>query len=406
MSSFIGEQSTDFRPHSIIRQEDEFVSRLYRSLRLKEFAVKILFETIKKLKKIGVSLEFITKSLSESIIQFSNGKKILTKSGFDCSTNVDLCNGLIANENFEEFKDMLSGNSLSQITAAMYLFTTNHIVFQHLMESDDTLKANITTKIKMYYSLPDSFSYENMKVIYNRSPMSFWLFPKAFYSMDSSKSSLLHSNLLDDANFFRSRDFSLRYNADDPYEKYDVLDCQELPRFKQQEFRGYCANSFHRNNKVALATSNMKVSKDTFWMNLMKTYHKQVISGPSSSCIQLYAFVFQTAKIIETPTVDDEIDLLFLCIADYYFLSHSISEILQTYIAETESLSASSYGNYSLDKNDLSYIKGICRAAGYSDTDSLFPTTQHMVGGGKSRKWRRCRKKCKRSCSRRSRRRN
>ena len=85
-----------------------------------------------------------------------------------------------------------------------------------------------------------------------------------------------------------------------------------------------------------------------------------MIAGPSGSTVFIYQNVFDISKILPK-NEDNEIMLLMAILADYTGFYHSTTEILQVYSEESKFTP-----KYTLDMDDVEYIRGLMQKVGLS----------------------------------------
>jgi hypothetical protein len=327
----------DFRPPKIKEEQDKFVNDLLQDDKLYEFANKILFDLIKKSINVGFDEGEIIKIIDNWVIDPSGNKKILGKPAYRC--NIQKCKDIIDIKTLENFLKYNKENNISflQIMGAMYGFTANNKFIKLCIDKDVQLQELFTNTMKEYFSIPESLKYEELCVLIDKS-RGHWFYPWVMSFLANNNKNLFHRGVVNDSEYIRNQNRSINTSEYKTIDKKDSL--------KQTQYENYTDE-----DKLMLGTTYYTIDEKSIWYKLMKKYQKEVISGPSGSSSLNYQLCFNITKILE-PTNDNKINLLLCIIADYYQNYHSISEILQEY-----SVNAGFSPHYTLESNDLDYIK-------------------------------------------------
>lgn len=339
--------STDYRPRSTRKAEDAFICRLLDSDTLYSFACTLLYSVIQKAKELGLSNQHIQQTMEQSILK-TKFSTILEKPGFACSSGQ--CAPLLKAQSYDEFRSVCKEDAIpfTTLMGAFYKFQADNLFTLRCLEHDPALKRQFLATCQNYFSLPSSVSFEQLKRIVGHTKGKwFYLFVMTY--MNSKTENLVRRHLQNEEDYIRQRT-GIRINKTVKRSNLNLIPVKRAFSCKRSELNRYTVKN------VLRGSTYYKATPDGIWSRLMKRFHKEIIAGPSASCVITYQIVFQIANLL--PSSDSNTIKLLLCIlADYYNFHHSISEVLQEYSAEA------GFPDYRLNRNDLDYVQSLVKKA-------------------------------------------
>lgn len=376
----------DFR-QGVKDSENAYIRTILESDTHYQFASNLLLKYIKKYVEYECDLKILIQHLSmkdtdKVVIDNNQNKesigKIAYKSGDFIITELGRVLSTENRSNYSEFKtyvnefndtNFLEKNmrtlifghnriTFSQIMGAIYPFQTDNEFTKKCIEdkNNSELKIDFVNKVFDYFSIgkkPDSDLDDNYKLITellekksqsqqteNKTHFGNWFHLWVLTYVNNKNNNLLHNNLINDPDYVRTdnRFFTKQKQYIQEIKKDDV------------KYNQFPINLSKRN--FFLGCNKYTPVENGFWFNLMKENNKQIISGPSSSCVLCYQMAFKIAKVLEE-TPENKFLLLECILADYYDFFHSISEVLQEYTVDA------GFAKYHLGMNDLEYIEDI-----------------------------------------------
>lgn len=248
---------------------------------------------------------------------------------------------------FDQNKNEINHITFSQIMGAIYPFQTDNAFTKECIEKSSDLKKIFVDKVSDYFSIDKDKetldqNYDNINSLLSTSTYTGgnWFHLWVLTYANNNPNNLVHNNLMNDPDYIRRDNKFILFN-----DIYDNLN-QAYKSVKRvvEPIRIIIKKTFSSNdvkydqlpedNKTfALGCNKYTPNPDGFWYKLMKKNKKQIISGPSSSCVLCYQMAFKIAKVLdETPK--NKFILLQCILADYYDFFHSISEVLQEYTVD------------------------------------------------------------------------
>jgi hypothetical protein len=327
---------TDFRPKATKDKEDEYISILLHTTELYDFACKILFLIIKHCKAIGLSKSSTLYTLSSYTTD-----KIIIKLGYT-EEDATTIFSIISLKKFIEWNKERNITFL-QLMSAFYKFQTNNEFVKKCIEYDTVLMKKFMNTVCMFFKLPLSISYSELKHQIIEKSYGQWFYLWVITFLQNSKINLMHHLADTDSDYVRKWEKSLDVGKKTNTSKYKVYTLTKQ-NVKYNQLEEYPEKT------IVLGKTFMRPRLNGIWFNLMRKYKKEVIAGPSSSAILGYQILFDISKIIPK-TEKNKVLVLFCMITDYSQYYHSMSEVLQTYVSEAE------LPPYTIDMNDLQYLK-------------------------------------------------
>lgn len=327
---------TDFRDKNVKTAENQYVANLLENKDVFDFACKILFLTIQHCKKVGLSKDFILGVIKSWIVG-----DILVKLGYTEQDANTVCN-------ITTLKEFTSWNrenkiTICQLMSAYYKFETSNLFLQKCIEYDNDLKMKFMETIRDYFKIPKSMDYSELKDTIIEKSNGYWFYLWVVTFLQSSKSNLLHRRSDSDDEYVRMwiKDIDYKQVSDTSKFKLHKLTKNDV---KYNQLQNYSEKT------LVIGKTYQRPRLDGIWINIMKKYKKEVISGPSGSACMSFQNIFEVSKIMPK-TNKNKILLLLCCVADMSIYYHSISEIIQTYVKE------SGLPDYSLDMDDVQYLE-------------------------------------------------
>lgn len=311
---------------------DALISKIIRNnFQIYKFASSLLWMIISKAKNAGVdNIESYIKpdiSVSGDVIK-------LNKLGIPVTTH------LLEARTYRDFLRTLQLNHVKflQIMGAIYKFTYDSVFITRIVESDASLQSLILEKFRIYFAVPESFSFKDLQTLVAESKGD-WFIPWLITYTTSSRQNLVRHNLNYDSDYIRTW---IKSSATPKY--YSACSNQLL-----KDDVGLCEKS--ADVEILKGNTYYQPVKGGIFENTMKKYNREVIAGPSGSSIMTYQLVFNILKICKGER--DKVMLLLCIIGDYYPVHHSIPEILMIYPEEAD------LPRYDLSMDTFEYIRNL-----------------------------------------------
>jgi len=313
--------------------------KILKNKYLYHFASKILYKIIQKARSLHLS-----NIASYLNIQYLNKKytrkKVINQNGFDCKTNI--CDALVKQTTFNKFYKILKKNNIkfTQITGAIYSFSSSESLYRKAIKHDKKLLKEF---LEIYNNLfgDNIKNYSNLEKLADESNGN-WFIPLLFIYGQKYRTNIVTASLNYDKVYLRE---ALGYSR--PITKKDII-IENISNVK-------CLKNQFTSGKVVRGDSYFKIIDNGIFKNVMDKHNREIISGYSGSCVLIYNLIFNLLKILPK-TPKNESLVLFMILADFYPLHHSISEILVTYTRDTKQLK-----NYSLNQDELVYLKNLLK---------------------------------------------
>lgn len=353
----MNDEKYDFRKKNIKINEDIFINEIRESDIIYKFANKLLFNVL-KIAQIYISNDDIINNISIMYFNQNNNKKYsripgpafkikndaIIKNGYKC--NIIDCKKIIKMKNYKELLEYNKENDIKllQITGAIYKFQIEDNIISGCIKEDKKLHDIIIETFCKYFNIKN-MSFKDLEKLINKSHSN-WFIPWLYLFASSNTQNLMHRNLNENAEYIRKWVRVLQNKTD--VETVDINNKKMVDNIINQY-------EDDKVNKLILGKTFMKPKVNGIWWNIMKENEKYIIAGPSSSSVLCFEFYFNITKILK-PSKKNKIKLLMLILADYYPIHHSITEILIQYTVD------SNLPLYSLDMNDISYIKKLIKS--------------------------------------------
>jgi hypothetical protein len=339
-------KNTDFRTRETKLKEDLYISRLLNKPELYRYSNFLLYSIIKKAKLVKLDYSIIKKIINSWILETLDDKKIIGKVGYKCD-HENNCEYIINIDNFNDFLKYNIEHNISflQIMGALYKFQIENKFLKLCMDNDKSLQKKFKKAMNTYFSVPLHTKYADICSIIDNS-YGYWFYSWVITFMSSNVKNIVHHGLINDEDYVRKWNKNLEFNKNTSSNEYKFIDIEKSLKVKKNNLTNY-------NEKYIMLGNTYTVPRENgVWFNLMKTYKKQVIAGPSSSSVLTYQIVFNICKLLPQ-TKQNKIYLLYCILADYYQYYHSISEVLQEYTVDAK------FKKYTLNMDDIKYINSI-----------------------------------------------
>ena len=353
----------DYRTQEVKEKEQELMCVLLKSEKLYDFVSNMFFSLIQKTLSLSVvwpgARDWLKKIIDtyyhENTETGVKDKNIILKPGYLCEVGKNDCDAILNIQNKEEFLAYNKSNKISflQLTGAMYKFQSDPQYIKAVIDSDPDLQAQFMEAIRLFFRVPDTMSYQDYSKIINES-YTHWFHPWVYTFLFNKKPNLIHQmKSADDEIYLRkviqkntsTKDYTLFTKP------IDDVKC------KADNFLNYDNQA---DLKLVAGNTYVTPRDNGVWYNTLRKYNKEMIAGPSGSTVFLYQNVFDISKILPK-NEENEIMLLMVVLADYTGLYHSTTEILQVYSEESKFIP-----KYTLDMNDVDYIRGLMQRVGLS----------------------------------------
>lgn len=356
-------EESDFRSIEDKTNQDELICSLISNPYLYYFLCNLLYKTLK------LSVSYLGETATAKIIDSTfvktkdisgNNVEIINKPGFICNKN-NQCNiaiEIVKNRSPIDFYNFNVENntSFSQLMGAFYGYQGNNKMVRNIIKDDPMLSRQFVESFSEYFSIPKGKSFDELSFFVDESYGSwFYMWVMTYLNLDIH--SLFKRTLgSDDPDYIRKKITIHKNDGTDPFELYEPFNVNKLTdnrtlTCKQAQFMNYDTNY------LSSGLAYKKPRQNGVWFNIMKTYNKQILSGPSGSSLITFQFLLLLSKILDN-TLENKVLLMLCIICDYYNYYHSISEVIQIYsvIADFE--------KYDLSKNDVNYIIDLIRSVG------------------------------------------
>jgi len=336
-----------------ITEQNKLACVLRDDFTLKNLCIDILWNLLNLVKKIHP--EKFTDKIKQSITITKNEENIVTKIGFDAEEVDKIINTLKENSLGKFIRLSFLYNKPHAVTACLTLLNNENYQAEYIM-NDKELFDEFITKLKIIYSLPDTFSnetfiqmYEKTKLIENKTnetkTRSFNMLIIKIMQTDNDIKSVINKNY--GREIFSRSEYSSDHiktpkNINEYYNCFDDITGTEIYD----------------------VSASMNV-RGIFIEDLFNLYDRILIGGISGSVYYLYFMVFYIFRNKYKKTDALLLKVLSIAIMDYVPLWHSLEEILLTYsiLLNKEN---KEYDIYKLDQNPLEYYKNLFSS--YSST--------------------------------------
>ena len=359
----IVEPDMDYRTPEVKENEQKLMCVLLKSEKLYAFVSDMYFLLIQKTLSLSGSWPGARGWLKKIMDTFyhedtdtkQKDKTIILKPGYLCEVGKNDCEAILNIQNKEEFLAYNKSNKISflQIMGALYKFPTDPQYIKAVIDNDIILQEQFMIAIRLFFRVPDSMTYLEYSKIINES-YTHWFYPWVYTFLFNRKPNFIHQmKSADDSVYLRkviekstsTREYKLFTKP------INAVKC------KADNFTNY-----DNQNDLKLVAGNTYVTPrdNGVWYNTLRAYKKEMIAGPSGSTVFIYQNVFDISKILEK-NGNNEIMLLMAILADYTGFYHSTTEILQVYSEESQNIP-----KYTLDMNDVDYIRDLMKKVGLS----------------------------------------
>ena len=320
-------------------EHKKFHCKLLESDKLYFFAAKILFQVLNKVRALhlkNIESYFEISYLDKKYTR----KKVVNQNGFDCKTSI--CDLLIRQTNFLKFYKILKDNDvkLMQITGTIYSFSSSEPLYKMAIKRDKKLSKQM---VEIYNDLfgDNITKFEDLEKIATKSEGN-WFIPLLYIYGQKYRTNIVTAGLNYDKVYIRE---ALGYSR--PITKKDII-INDITNTK-------CLKNQFTERNIVRGDSYFKIVKNGVFKNVMDKHKREIISGYSGSCVLIYNLIFNLLKILPK-TQKNEALTLFMVLADFYPIYHSISEILVTYTRDAKHLK-----HYNLNQNELVYLKRLLK---------------------------------------------
>jgi hypothetical protein len=196
-------------------------------------------------------------------------------------------------------------------------------------------------------------SYQDYSKIINES-YTHWFYPWAYTFLFNRKPNFIHQmKSADDSVYLRKVIEKTTSTKDYKLFTKPIGDV----KCKADNFLNYDNQA---DLKLVAGNTYVTPRDNGVWYNTLRSYKKEMIAGPSGSTVFIYQNVFEISKILPKNGTN-EIMLLMAILADYTGFYHSTTEILQVYSEESQNIP-----KYTLDMDDVVYIRNLMKQVGLS----------------------------------------
>ncbi len=317
--------------------EVDFSCILMNNKHINQFAREILWLSVEKYIECKfLSDKKLATHMSESY-KSSDGITLL-RPGLTKNQSMNIVKWVKKGDRESYEKELNDPKKFHKIMGSIYSFTerrneVNQQFIICMIDRNKKLKRTILNRIISLFSLPNSFTWEDLiKAVLNH-PKNMDLFYSALIDMTNCPKSTIRRNL--------SKPY-IRSTSD---QVHTVLKNNVLNR---------CHKSVTRNSKAKIVTANSYYNvEDTFFSNILKKYKRSSLAGPSGSILVTSDFVFKVLGMRNS--AKNRMLLLGCAIADYIPFHHTLTEILISYSKELNL-------GYTLDKDPIEFTLNKLRA--------------------------------------------
>ena len=353
----------DYRTPEVKAKEEDLICVLLKSEKLYDFVSDMYFSLIQKtLSLSGIwpgARAWLRKNMDtfyhEDTETKQKDKTIILKPGYLCEAGKNDCDSILNIQNKEEFLAYNKSNKISflQIMGALYKFPTDPQYIKAVIDSDPDLQAQFMDAIRLFFRVPDTMSYQKYSKIINES-YTHWFYPWVYTFLFNRKPNFIHQmKSADDSVYLRKVIEKTTSTKDYKLFTKPIGDV----KCKADNFLNYDNQA---DLKLVAGNTYVTPRDNGVWYNTLRKYNKEMIAGPSGSTVFIYQNVFDISKILDK-NGNNEIMLLMAILADYTGFYHSTTEILQVYSEESQNIP-----KYSLDMNDVDYIRDLMKRVGLS----------------------------------------
>jgi hypothetical protein len=404
-------KSMDFRTIEEKNREENLICSFISNKYVYYFACNLIYKIIQ------VSINYLGKQKTIKTInsKFVNAlntdnitEKLISIPGYLCGFN-NQCEEAIdivtTGSLFDFYTFNKSNNiSISQLMGIMFSYQYNNDIGKLIIKNDPDLSEKFVKTVCDYFSIPYGISFDELTTYIDESyGTRFYLW--TMYHLYSDKRNLITralSAVVPD--YILEKEFSLKYDGSENINIFEPINVKDMNDPVNISCRRNAFSNYADSEYLISGLAYKKPRQNGVWFNIMKSYNKQILSGPSGSCIFTFEFVFMISKILDD-TFENKLMLLICILSDYYNYYHSISEVLQEYS------DYATFDRYDLSENDVDYINSLIEKAGSIEEavrKSIIdiPSTFNQVGAstGKKRKTRRNGKRIKKNtCKKRKR---
>lgn len=381
----------DFRTIEEKNREDSLICSFISNEYLYYFACNLIYKTIQiSVKYLGK--EETVKNINSNFVNALNPnnttEKLISTPGYICGFN-NQCEEAIdiatTGTLFDFYRFNKSNNiSISQLIGISFSYQYNDKLGKQLIKNDPDLSAKFVETICDYFSIPYGISFDELtKYIDESYGTRFYLW--SMYHLYNDKKNLITRTLSAVVpDYIVEKTFSLKYDGTENINVFEPINVKDVNNPVNISCRRNAFSNYTDSEYLISGMAYKKPRQNGVWFNIMKSYNKQILAGPSGSCIFMFEFIFEISKILDD-TFENKLMVLLCILSDYYNYYHSISEVLQEYCVYAK------FDRYDLSKNDVDYINSLIEKAGsieeaVRNSISDVPSTFSMGGKRRTRR--------------------
>jgi hypothetical protein len=332
------------RKNKILEDENKLSCALSNNIKLKHFAIKLLYFMLNYWKK---NYPKKWKDILGDVLIEKTDKLVINKIGFTKKEYETLIN-FIDNFKKQDFYDYLI-TKFHKVTSALNNLAEPQFSFYHI-NSNKTLQYEFIDEVKKIFSAKN-ITWEDFKKMYlstkdesERNGFNFMMYD-LIYERKRRINSLYRKNL-GNMGFIRNK-LMVEIKNIKNFKRLNECNKDVIDSENYKDYGLYNSSSIYDINKLSP------------YAIIMKKYKEPYLGGPSGSTAVLYISLFTFYDYPET--LKNKIFLLGLVIADYIPLWHTLPEILIVAYPEIE---GKNIPVYRLSKDPVKYSKDLLKIVG------------------------------------------
>jgi len=330
-----------------INNQNQLACSLREDNVLKNFSIEIFWNLLNLVKKIHPTQYKV--KIKQSITIKKNEQNVVTSIGFEAN-ELDQILDSLENKLFGRFIQIgVLYSKPHAVSAALTLLNNENYQAEYIIH-DEFLFNEFIKKLKIIFCLPDNFTDESFKNLYEEATKiedknkkektirSFNMLIVKIMHTDNDIKSVINKNY--------GREIFTRNPVSSDHQKTPINISETYKCF--DDIKG---------NEIYDVSSYLDLN-NIFIEYLFKSYDRILIGGISGSVYYLYFMVFHILRDKYKKTDALLLKLLSIAVMDYVPLWHSLEEILLTYSVLLNH-EDKKYNIYKLDEDPLDYYKNL-----------------------------------------------
>jgi len=332
------------RKNKITNDENNLSCSLSNNIKLKYFAIKLLYFMLTYWKK---NYPDNWKEILGDVLIEKIEKKIVAKIGFSNEEYEQIIDFIDLYEKEKLFNYLM--NKFHKVTSALNNLSEPNLAFYHL-NSSTKLQHEFINEVEQIFSAKhitwDFFknTYLSIEDKNEKNNFNYFMYDLVYERKKGINS--LYRNNLGNMEFIRKKVMS-EIKSEKNLKKLNKCNKDIIGFENYKDYSIYDSGSIY------------EIKNSSVYATIMNKYNEPYLGGPSGSASVLYISLFTFYKYPET--LKNKILLLGLLIADYIPLWHTLSEILITSYPE---IKGKGVPVFNLSKEPVKYSRKVLKIAG------------------------------------------